>query len=263
MGILEKIVVAKKKGIKARMEELPQKKLLGLLDRIPPPRDFYGAISSQGISLIAEFKRASPSKGPLGLHLSPLEMAKSYERGGAAAISVLTEEDFFLGSLEDLQKVKEGVRIPVLAKDFFLTPYQLYEARVFGADAILLIAGLLGDEELVDLYTLARRLSLGVLLEVHDEGEVERVLKHASQGILGINNRDLSTFSVDMNTTLKLLPLIPKEYLVVSESGIKDHRQVLLLGKRGVNALLVGEALMTGGPVHKTISQLMGGGEDA
>lgn len=254
MNMLEKITARKRIRVQEKKKIRPQKELEGMAANGPSPLDFPWAISLPGISLIAEFKRASPSRGLIKASASPGSVAQAYQEGGASAISVLTEEDFFLGSVMDLTEVRRVVDVPLLAKDFFLTPYQIYEARLCGADAILLIAAILTDKELLDLYSLAESLGLAVLLEVHNGEEIGRVSRLFAPKIMGINNRDLSTFVVDMKTTLSLIDLIPSGSLVVSESGIKRREEVLLLQEKGVDAVLVGEALMTG----RSIKSLLG-----
>lgn len=258
MSILHKILKKKRIRVKERIEKRPIEDLLKEIGSVEPPRDLFKALSSPSISLLAEFKRASPSRGPLNICTSPQAMAKAYEEGGAHAISVLTEEDFFLGSLQDLKMVKEEVHIPVLAKDFFINPYQIYEAYLYGADAILLIVGALKEEDLLNLHSIARELRLSVLFEVHDREELETLMKLVPKGMIGINNRDLKTFQVTLDTTLQLIDAIPPEYLVVSESGIKRREEVLLLEERGLHAILVGETLMVSTSLRETISSLLG-----
>lgn len=255
MNILEKIIAQKRRRVEEEKKKCPQKELEKMLQQSSPPLDFTAALAAPGLSLIAEFKRASPSRGLISSSSCPHTVARAYQQGGAAAISVLTEEDFFRGSSQDLQQVRQAVDLPILAKDFFLTPYQIYRAFLSGADAILLIAAVLEDGQLKDLYSLAGDLGLAVLLEVHHKDELERVCKVLTPKILGLNNRDLTTMTVDLMSTLSLVDLIPPGPLVVSESGIRRLEDVLLLEKKGLDAILVGEALMTGTP----ISRLLGG----
>jgi indole-3-glycerol phosphate synthase len=193
----------------------------------------------------------------LSPNFNPIELAQTYAEGGAAAISVLTEANYFMGSIEHLAAIKEVVGLPLLRKDFIFDPYQVYESRAYGADALLLIASILRQEQLKELVALSHSLGLRCLVEVHNEGEVERaVLSEA--GIIGINNRDLNTFTIDINTTRHLRPLIPQERIAVSESGIKSKRDIDKLRKWGVDAVLVGEALVTAGDVRAKMKELIG-----
>jgi indole-3-glycerol phosphate synthase len=192
----------------------------------------------------------------LSPNFNPIELAQTYAEGGAAAISVLTEANYFMGSIEHLAAVKEVVGLPLLRKDFIFDPYQVYESRAYGADALLLIASILRREQLKELVSLSHSLSLRCLVEVHNEGEVERAVLSEAE-IIGINNRDLDTLSIDINMTRRLRPLIPQERIVVSESGIKNKRDIEKLGKWGVDAVLVGEALVTAGDVRAKMKSLL------
>jgi indole-3-glycerol phosphate synthase len=209
--------------------------------------DFAAALRAQyGVSLIAEVKRASPSKGLIARDWDPELIGETYARAGAAAISVLTDSRFFQGQLEYLAGVKERLReiqraVPVLRKDFIYHDYQVYEARMAGADALLLIVGVLGAGELARLLELTRQLRMQALVEVHDEAELERALAAHAQ-IIGINNRNLKTFEVDVETTARLRPRIPDDIVVVAESGIRTMDDVRQMGDLGVDAMLVGEA---------------------
>ncbi|MGD9652100.1 MAG: indole-3-glycerol phosphate synthase TrpC [Candidatus Dadabacteria bacterium] len=208
------------------------------------PRDFASAISpSRGLRIIAEIKHASPSKGIFREDFDPVAIARGYESGGAAALSVLTDSKFFKGSLDYLEAVKKEVSIPLLRKDFMIDPYQVYEARVRGADAILLIVAALDQSLLVELQTLARSLGLGVLVEVHDEAELERALS-AGSDIIGINNRDLRTFEVDLGVSERLSRMIPGGVTIVAESGISSGNDIKRLRSRGVHVFLIGETFM-------------------
>lgn len=221
-----------------------------------PPRTPEATLRQQ-FSLIAEIKRASPSRGWLRPDLDPAALAQAYAQSGAAAISVLTEPAFFRGSLADLASVRGAVELPVLCKDFILDPYQVYEARAWGADAILLIVAALGLPELKALLELARGLGMSALVEVHQAEEVERALA-AGASLIGINNRNLVDFGVDLNTSLRLRPLIPPDIPVVSESGIRTAQDVQHLKAAGVNAILVGEALVTSPDPGAKIKELLG-----
>jgi len=210
----------------------------------PPPRDFQGALA-QGdrVALIAEVKRRSPGAGPIRADLDPATLARAYAGAGARAVSVLTDREYFHGSLEDLGEVRAAVSLPVLRKDFLIGEEQIWEARAAGADAILLIAGILDDGSLSEFRLLAESLGMTALVEVHDEPELERALASGVR-VLGVNNRDLRTFETTVETTLRLLEQVPPSVLLVSESGIHEPEQVQRLGGVGVDAILVGEALL-------------------
>lgn len=212
----------------------------------PPPRDFLAALqpSPAGVKLIAEVKKASPSKGLLCPDFDPLALARTYEANGASAISVLTEPHFFQGELAHLSAVRESVAVPVLRKDFIVDPYQVYQARAAGADAILLICSQLDDGQLGELLHLAHELGMRCLVEVHDEDEARRAVASGAR-IIGINNRDLRNFHVDINTTRRLRALIPEDRVVVSESGLQSAADLVTLREWNVQALLVGEAIVT------------------
>jgi indole-3-glycerol phosphate synthase len=183
-------------------------------------------------------------------------LARTYAEGGAAAISVLTEANYFMGSNEHLAAIKEVVGLPLLRKDFIFDPYQVYESRAYGADALLLVAAILSQEQLKDLVSLSHGLGLGCLVEVHNEGEMERAV-HSDAEIIGINNRDLNTFTVDINTTRRLRPLVPKGKIIVSESGIRSRKDVEKLRRWGVDAVLVGEALVTASDIRAKMKELL------
>jgi indole-3-glycerol phosphate synthase len=195
------------------------------------------------IALIAEAKKASPSKGILIEDFDPVKIGKLYAENGAAAISVLTDEDFFQGSLEYLTAVRDALPLPVLRKDFIIDPLQVYDARVAGADAVLLIVATLEDAQMADLHALITELGMAALVEVHDEGEMERALKLGAP-LIGINNRDLRTFDIDLETTARLASLVPEDVILVAESGIASGEDVRRMGELGAHAVLVGEALV-------------------
>ncbi|HAV77873.1 MAG TPA: indole-3-glycerol phosphate synthase TrpC [Anaerolineae bacterium] len=231
----------------------------------PASRDFFAAIKRRRFgtrpSLIAELKRASPSKGFLAPHLDLFEMADIYTRNGASAISVLTDEKFFKGKLETLHELRfeRNSELPLLRKDFTIDEVQLYEARANGADAILLIAAALTDDILfADLHAIALSLGLAALVEVHDEVETERALKLKDVKLIGINNRNLATFDVTLETTEKLRPMIPHDIAVVAESGIFDASDVERLAQANVDAILVGEALVTSDDIPAKVKELSG-----
>jgi indole-3-glycerol phosphate synthase len=223
----------------------------------PTPIDLAEALKGEGVSLIAEVKRASPSRGDLNPDLDPVALAKLYVENGAAAISVLTEENYFKGSGQDLQAVKKTLpNVPVLRKDFILDPYQLYEARAWGVDATLLIVAILDDNVLRHLIALSHRLGMQCLVEVHNEDELERALKCDAK-LIGVNNRNLQTLKVDINTTRKLRPLVPPGRIVVSESGLKGREDIEKLRAWGVDAVLIGEALVTASDIPAKIKELL------
>ena len=223
----------------------------------PPPRDLAAALRAPGISLIAEIKRASPSKGLLRPDLDPQSLAQTYAAHGALAISVLTDTRFFQGSLDDLRVVRRSVSLPVLRKEFVLSPYQIYEARAAGSDAVLLIVAALDDAQLRSLHTLICDLGMVALVEVHNAGELERALA-LSPRIVGINNRDLRTFKVRLETTERLRPTIPDPVVVVAESGIHSAADVVRLAHCGVDAMLVGESLVRAQDVGAQVRELLG-----
>ncbi|HHH35654.1 MAG TPA: indole-3-glycerol phosphate synthase TrpC [Gammaproteobacteria bacterium] len=245
--ILRKILHRKAEEVAARRAALPLEALRAQAGSAPPVRGFAAAIGERlargEAAVIAEIKKASPSKGVLREDFDPAAIAASYARGGAACLSVLTDRDFFQGDGADLSQARAACGLPVLRKDFIIDPYQVYEARAMGADCILLIVAALDDRRLAELAALARELEMDVLVEVHDRAELERALA-LPLPLVGINNRDLRSFETRLETTLDLLPLIPPERIVVTESGILDRRDVARMRGRGVHAFLVGEAFM-------------------
>ena len=235
-------------GVRAGVKERTQKKPLHLLEKevacLPGPRNFTAALSAKGrLRIIAEIKRASPSAGLLCLELSPGIIAQGYQKAGASAISVLTEKNYFQGSLEDLAAVRKSTCLPVLQKDFILEPYQVYEARACGADAILLIVALHTRESLQELFSLALSLNLSTLVEIHCESELEDALSVNAE-IIGINNRNLATLKTDLAVSRRILPLIPKEKITVIESGLKTKAELQELSRLGASAFLIGESLL-------------------
>jgi indole-3-glycerol phosphate synthase len=223
----------------------------------PPPRDLAAALRAAGVSLIAEIKRASPSRGLLHPDLDPAAQATAYEAHGAAAISVLTDERFFQGTLDDLRAVRQAVDLPVLRKEFVLEPYQVYQARAAGADAVLLIVAALDDANLRSLYDLVYELGMSALVEVHDEIELERALALCPR-ILGINNRNLHTFEVSLDITARLSQAVPPDTVLVAESGIHAAADVERLADLGVHGMLVGESLVRAPDVGAKIRELTG-----
>jgi indole-3-glycerol phosphate synthase len=241
--ILDEIMRYHREELPKIMREVPIADLRALASVAPLPLDFYAALKAPGVSLIAECKKASPSKGLMVRDYNAVKLAKTYERAGAGAISVLTDGRHFQGSLEDLRDVKEAVKIPVLRKDFTFDPYHIYEARAAGADAVLLIAAVLGDNDIHDLLQLTHKLGMNALVEVHTEEELARVLPLQPR-IVGVNNRNLQTFEVDFANTARLRAMIPDDVLVVGESGLKTAVDVHQMRQIGVDAILVGETLV-------------------
>jgi indole-3-glycerol phosphate synthase len=255
--ILNAIVESTRKSLAEQKARTPLAGIRSAIRYQDAPRDLASALKGQPISLIAEVKRASPSKGLLCPDLIASSLARIYSRGGAAAISVLTEPDFFRGSFADLEAARKEVDLPVLCKDFIIDRYQIYEARSHGADAVLLIAALLSQHDLRVLLETTHALGMTALVEVHNRDELMRVLK-LSPRLIGINNRNLADFRVDLNTTLNLRHLIPPDVVVVSESGIHTRNHVLNLQKAGVDAVLVGEALVTSPDPAVKLDELLG-----
>lgn len=254
--ILEEIIAWKRGEIGRHKHARPVEAVRAGAALAPPPRDFAAALRSPGVSLIAEVKRASPSKGLLCHDFDAVALARAYEDNGAAAISVLTDQHFFQGHLNHLRAVRQKVRLPVLRKDFILDPYQVYESRLAGADAVLLIVAALSDGDLKALYQLVHELGMVALVEVHNEAELERALQIGPR-IVGVNNRDLRTFEVDLETTARLRPLIPTDVVLVAESGIHTRADVARLAAIGADAMLVGEALVRAPDVGHKVRELV------
>jgi len=255
--ILDDICAHKREEVEAQRKLVPLFEMEDRIERRRQPRNFRDALRKPGISLIAEVKRASPTMGTVLGDVDPAELAGVYAQSGARAVSVLTDERFFKGSLNDLTSVHQAVAIPCLRKEFIIDEYQIYEARAAEADAILLIVRVLSDDQLRDYQKLAQTLGMGVLVETHDADEIERAMKCGAH-IIGVNNRDLTTFTVDINTTLALKKLVPGGYVLVSESGIHTREHVRRLEDGGIDAILVGEALVRSGNITAKISELLG-----
>lgn len=253
--ILDKIVGEKREAVNLAKSRTP----LAVLKELIAQRksyDFEGALRGKVVKLIAEVKKASPSKGILCPDFNPVELAQTYARNGAAAISVLTEEKYFLGKLEYLTAIREKVEVPLLRKDFIFDEYQIYESAAYGADAILLITAILEKEELEEFLQISKDLKLSCLVEVHNEEELFKTLLAGAE-IIGINNRDLNTFKTDTNTTRRLRMLIPEENIVVSESGISNRDDMKKMKECKVNAVLVGEALVTAQDIPAKMKELL------
>lgn len=258
--ILDEICEHKKQEVVERKRQVPLSMLEERLREAKPARDFRMALRRPGISLIAEIKKASPTRGNLREDLDPIGLATLYEQTGARALSILTDERYFKGSLVDLSEVRRNTNLPCLRKEFIIDDYQIWEARAAGADAVLLIVRILSDKQLRDYIDLAQQLGMAVLVETHTEQEIERAIK-AGAHIIGINNRDLETFTVDINTTLRLKRLVPGGHVLVSESGISSRKHVQQLEDGGVDAILVGEALVTSNDIAAKVRELLGVGE--
>ncbi len=257
--ILDEIMANKAVELKETRERLSLAEVKLMAGQQRKAKDFASALKRGRMSLIAEVKRASPSKGVISKDFDPIEVARTYAQNGAAAISVLTESKYFQGSLAILDGIAAALgetRPPLLRKDFIFDPYQVYEARAHGADALLLIVAALVPSKLKELASLTNSLGMGCLVEVHSEAEIDAALSCAAR-VIGINNRDLKTFNVDISTTERLRPKIPRDRTVVSESGIKTAADVSRLRDAGVDALLVGEALMSAPDIPAKIRELL------
>ncbi|MBD3671505.1 MAG: indole-3-glycerol phosphate synthase TrpC [Gammaproteobacteria bacterium] len=257
--ILKKILARKREEIAERSAESSLDKLKQQAKAASAPRGFVRAMEeavAQGKpAIIAEIKKASPSKGVIREDFNPTSIAYSYQEGGACCLSVLTDEDYFQGSLQYLKDARGATSLPVIRKDFIIDPYQVYEARAIGADCILLIVAALDDETLLALTELAHELGMDVLMEVHDGEELERALRCPVR-LIGINNRNLRTFEVSLQTTLDLLPTIPADRLVVTESAIHSRDDIKLMRDNGVNCFLVGEAFMRADEPGEKLAEL-------
>lgn len=257
-SILQTIVKHKYKELKLDQRRRPLAALKEKLKGQPPTRDFQSALSSPNrINLIAEVKKKSPSKGVLREDFDPVAIAETYAAAGASAVSVLTDAQFFDGHLSHLATVRRAVDLPLLRKDFTVDPYQIYQARLAGADAILLIAAILTLAQLREFTQIAKTLNLASLVEVHTDEELELALR-ADAEIIGVNNRNLETFETDIATTFRLIESIPTDKIVVSESGIYTREDVEALHEAGVNAILVGESLMRAPDIKRRIKELLG-----
>lgn len=255
--ILSKIIEEKRREIDRAQKQFPLNDLKEKAAGIYIKSAFKKNISRRGhVNLIAEIKKSSPSKGLIRADFDPIRIALTYQASGASAISVLTDERFFDGKLEYLKQVKERVTIPVLRKDFIIDEYQIYESLVNGADALLLIAQILTQEELTRYLNLTKELGMDALVEVHNEEDVEKSV-NSNAVIIGINNRDLTNFDVDISTTQRLIRLIPDTKIIVSESGIETYEQVMFLKSLGVNSVLIGETLMRSENIGEKVRELI------
>ena len=261
MTVLQRILERKREEVSARRGRVPLRELEARAADLPPARGFAAAIEARvaggAPAVIAEVKKASPSKGVIRADFDPAAIARSYEAGGATCLSVLTDVDFFQGHDDFLRQARAACALPVLRKDFTIDAYQLYEARVLGADCVLLIVAALGDAALAELSHLALELGMDVLVEVHDLDELERALPIAAP-LLGINNRSLRTFEVSLETTLALQPAVPADRRLVTESGIATREDVARMRAAGVHAFLVGESLMRAPDPGTELARLFG-----
>jgi indole-3-glycerol phosphate synthase len=256
--ILDEIVKHSQLELESKIHSIPMEKMREMAFAIPRPRDLSAALRGPEMKLIAEVKRASPSRGIIVPDFDPVSIARTYATNRVAAISILTETKFFQGSPLYLQAINRALgedRPPLIRKDFIYDPYQVYEARAFGADAFLLIAAILSPQSLENLEKIGRQLNMASLVEVHNEREVDMALASGAE-IIGVNNRDLRNFEVDLNTTLRLARHIPPDKILVSESGIKTRQDVARLRGCGVSAILVGESLLASGDIAAKIKEL-------
>jgi indole-3-glycerol phosphate synthase len=260
--ILDEIVKSKKESLERQKRGVPLREMKRrCADMQRKPIDFASALRGDDIALIAEVKKASPSKGIINADIDPVKLATTYAANGAAAISILTEENYFKGSINYLEAVRNSfdaqkIRVPLLRKDFIFDPYQIYESKANGADALLLIVAILDDDKLVQLIDMSYTLGMKCLVEVHDEIELRRAVSSGCR-IIGINNRDLQTFKISLRTTERLRPLVPDDCIVVSESGIKHRADVEKLRQWKVNAMLVGEVLSAAKDTARKMKELL------
>jgi indole-3-glycerol phosphate synthase len=256
--ILEKIVAAKREELRRAKSQMPEELLRGQISAAPPVRDFFAAVARPGpIRLIAEVKKASPSKGVIRADFDPVRIARTYQEHGASAISVLTDGPYFQGSLDNLRRIRQAVDLPLLRKDFIIDPYQVLQARAAGADAVLLIAECLDDQMLRTLHDAVVACGMTPLVELYEPENLARVLALGAR-LIGINNRDLRTFNVDLEQTLRLKRQIPDDRIVVGESGIRSRADAQRLQSAGVRAMLVGESLMARPDLGAAVDELLG-----
>ena len=246
MNILDEIVLNTKTKLEEKKLRLPFNELLSQinLENIEQS-NFKKNLENKSKAIIAEIKKASPSAGVISENFDPISKAKEYESSGASALSILTEEDYFLGSIEYLKQVKAITNLPILRKDFIIDEYQIYESKLIGADCILLIASILNDNELFTFSEIAEKLGLDFIIEVHDENELSRV-EQFSNALIGVNNRNLKTFEVDLNNSIKLKEIFKGNNIFIAESGIKSFKDIKILQEHNINVFLIGESLMKG-----------------
>jgi len=246
MNILDEIVAKTKSKLEEKKQGLSLEELISKIDfKNLKETNFKKSLQNKAEAIIAEIKKASPSAGIISDNFDPVLKSKEYESFGASALSILTEEDYFLGNIEYLKDVKATTSLPILRKDFIVDEYQIYESKLIGADCILLIASILNDEELKNFSEIAERLKLDYIIEVHDEEELQRV-KHFSNAIIGVNNRNLKTFDVDINNSVELKKIFDGQNTFIAESGIKSKKDIEYLKQHNINVFLIGESLMKG-----------------
>ena len=246
MNILDEIVAKTKSKLEEKKQGLSLEELISKIDfKNLKETNFKKSLQNKAEAIIAEIKKASPSAGIISDNFDPVLKSKEYESFGASALSILTEEDYFLGNIEYLKDVKATTSLPILRKDFIVDEYQIYESKLIGADCILLIASILNDEELKNFSETAERLKLDYIIEVHDEEELQRV-QHFSNAIIGVNNRNLKTFDVDINNSVELKKIFKGENIFIAESGIKSKKDIEYLQQHNINVFLIGESLMKG-----------------
>jgi indole-3-glycerol phosphate synthase len=255
--ILDRIIQNKKNELEKAKQDYPLELISSQIEEAQPPKDFFKALESNGrVKIIAEIKCASPSKGIFRKDFNPTDIAREYSEGGASAISILTDRQFFKGDLIHLRNVRKAVETPLLRKDFIIDPYQIYEARLYGADAVLLIASVLDIDKLAVLLDLTHSLSMNAIVEVHDEGDLEKALLVESR-IIGINNRDLRTFHVSLEASMRLSRLVSGEKIVVAESGIHSSEDIKMLKEEGIYVFLIGETFMKAESPGKELAKLL------
>ena len=246
MNILDEIVAKTKSKLEEKKQGLPLEELCSKIDfKNLKETNFKKSLQNKAEAIIAEIKKASPSAGIISDNFDPVLKSKEYESFGASALSILTEEDYFLGNIQYLKDVKATTSLPILRKDFIVDDYQIYESKLIGADCILLIASILNDEELKNFSETADRLKLDYIIEVHDDEELQRV-QHFSNAIIGVNNRNLKTFDVDINNSVELKKIFEGENIFIAESGIKSKKDIEYLKRHNINVFLIGESLMKG-----------------
>lgn len=246
MSILKKIVENTRENLKAKKAKLSLEDVKSSLKELDLPKsNFKSSISNKDEAIIAEIKKASPSAGVISENFNPVEKAKEYESVGAAALSILTEEDFFLGSIDYLKAVKRTTSLPILRKDFIIDEYQIYESKLIGADCILLIASILSDLQIEEFVKIAKKLELDYLIEIHDEKELKRVVLY-EDALIGVNNRNLNTFEVDLDNSIRIKNLFKEKNIFIAESGIKSIDDINYLKLHNINVFLIGESLMRG-----------------
>ena len=246
MNILEEIVAKTKSKLEEKKQRVSLEELSSKIDfENLKETNFKKSLQNKAEAIIAEIKKASPSAGIISDDFDPVSKSKEYESFGASALSILTEEDYFLGNIQYLKDVKATTSLPILRKDFIIDEYQIYESKLIGADCILLIASILNDEELKNFSEISERLKLDYIIEVHDEEELQRV-QHFTNAIIGVNNRDLKTFDVDINNSVELKKTFEGENIFIAESGIKSKKDIEYLQQHNINVFLIGESLMKG-----------------